>query len=193
MISGLNEQLRRIVLSGDIRQDMAAQFLEQITAFECIDHDRSITIYIDTYGGSIDSALFMYDVLKSCYCPIVTIGIGKVMSAGVLLLAAGDKNKRYITENTRVMIHEVSGGTVGTVSEMDVSVKESKRMQRIYAKLLSDETGKSKTQITKDMKADYYMSAKEAVEYGIADLIVPVRSDKIKRKKKATRAKQTKK
>jgi ATP-dependent Clp protease, protease subunit len=187
MISPLNEQLRRIVLSGIIREDSAAAFLEQITAFEYIDISKPISVYIDTVGGCVDSALLMYDCIKSCCCPIVTIGIGKVMSAGVLLLAAGEKGSRFITENTRVMIHEVSGGAFGPISEMENSIAETKRMQEMYIDLLIKDTGASKTKLLKDMSKDYYMSAEEAVKYGFADKLVPTRKDLKKLIAKATK------
>jgi ATP-dependent Clp protease protease subunit len=175
MISQMNEQLRRIIVSGIIKDETAAQFLEQLTALECIDTGRAVSVYINTYGGSLDSALCMYDAMKVCCCPIVTVGIGKVMSAGVLLLAAGDKNNRFITENTRVMIHEVSGGTFGPVSEMENAILETMRMQEVYVELLSNDSGTSKNKILKDMKKESYMSAEEAVAYGIADKMVPTR------------------
>lgn len=175
MISSMNEQLRRIVLSGYIKEDTAAHFLEQITALEVVDMSKPISIYVDTYGGSVDAALCMYDAMKACCCPIVTIGIGKVMSAGVLLLAAGDKGNRFITENTRVMIHEVSGGTFGPISEMENSVAETRRMQDVYNSILASETGRGTDEILNDMKYDKYMSAREAVKYGIADKLVPTR------------------
>lgn len=196
MISQMNEQLRRIVLSGNIREDTAAVFLEQITALEAIDMAKPISVYIDTYGGNLDAALSIYDAMRACCCPIVTIGIGKVMSAGVLLLAAGDKGNRFITQNTRVMIHEVSGGTVGPISEMENSIAESRRMQDIYATLLASDTGVSKQKILQDMlHNDNYMSAEEAVKYGIADKMVPTRkpTKKVTAKKPTKKAKTTKK
>lgn len=176
MISALNEQLRRIVITGTIREDSAAQFLEQITALECMDISKPISIYINTYGGSVDAALCMYDAMKSCCCSIVTVGIGKVMSAGVLLLAAGDKGNRFITENTRVMIHEISGIAIGAVSDMENSITETKRMQDVYIDILAKETNTSKTKLLKDMMEETYMPAQDAVKYGIVDKIVPTRS-----------------
>lgn len=174
MINAMNEQLRRIVLSGHVREDQAAQFLEQLTALECVDVGKPITVYIDTYGGSVDAALLMYDAMRSCSCPIVTIGIGKVMSAGVLLLASGDK--RFITENTRVMLHEVSGGTFGPITEMENSITEIHRLQDVYAGLLARDTGQTKAKILADIKNNtLYMTAKDAVDYGIVDTVVPTR------------------
>ena len=200
MISGLNEQLRRIVLSGVVKEENASQFLEQITALECSDIGKPITLYIDTYGGSVDSALLIYDAIKACCCPIVTVGIGKVMSAGVLILASGDPGNRFITQNTRVMVHEVAGGAFGSVSEMEVNVAETRRLQNLYVDLLSKDCGVTKDKISKDMKqGDRYMSAKEAVKYGIADKVVPTRKKVMKKavsskgKKKVATKKKTKK
>ena len=190
----MNEQLRRIVISGSMKEDTAAHFLEQVTALECTDMSKPISVYIDTYGGSLDAALCMYDAMKACCCPIVTVGIGKVMSAGVLLLAAGDKGHRFITQNTRVMVHEVSGGTFGPVSEMENTVAETRRMQDVYVELLAGDTGTKKTKIIKDMQAETYMSAEETVAYGIADKVVPTRktNKKVVVKSKPTNAKKEK-
>ena len=126
--------------------------------------------------------------------PVVTIGIGKVMSAGVLLLAAGDKGNRFITENTRVMVHEISSGTFGAISEMESSVAETRRMQDLYIELLAKDSNTNKTKLLKDMEKETYMSAKETVSYGIADQLVPTRSLTRKvTKKKKTPVKKTKK
>lgn len=186
-ISQLIEQLRRIVVSGSIKEDTGAQFLEQMTALEYSDHTKPITVYVDTYGGSVDAALLMYDVIKTCSCPINTVGMGKVMSAGVLLLAAGDKGYRYISPNTRVMIHEVSSGVRGTVSEMDNAINESRRLQEVYIKILAKNTGKSLSQIKKDITVDKFMTAQEAIKYGIADKVLPSR--RIVSRKKASKRK----
>ena len=182
MISMMNEQLRRIVLSGNIGEDSAAAFLEQITALESLDISLPITVYVDTYGGSLAAASLIYDTIKTCACPVITVGIGKVMSAGVMILAAGDPGNRYITENTRVMIHEVSSGTHGSMSELDASVKETRYSQNTYVRLLADDTGNTKERILDDMaKGDFYMSAKESIKYGIADKIVPTRKKMLKK------------
>jgi len=186
-ISMFNEQLRRIVISGKIREEIAAQFLEQITALEYIDRTKPITIYIDTYGGSVHSALSIYDAIKICQCPIITVGIGKVMSAGTLLLAAGDKGARLLSSNTRVMIHEVSSGSIGTVSEMNRDVDEAKSLQDIYIRLLARDTGQRKAKLLSDIGKDFYMSAKEAIAYGLADRIYPTRKKKFKQIKKTVK------
>lgn len=192
-ISQLNESLRRIVLSGVITEETGAQFLEHITALEYIDHTKPITIYIDTYGGSIDAALLIYDCIRTTSCPINTVGLGKVMSAGTLILSAGDKGHRFIGPHTRAMIHEVSGGSKGTISNMENSINETRRMQDVYATLMAKHTGQKKSKVLEDMKIDNFMSAKQAIEYGLADKLFPSRKIASKSSKKKTKRKTTKK
>lgn len=193
MISQMNmntEQLRRIIISGVISEECAAVFLEQITAYEYIDLTKPISVYVDTFGGSVNSALLMYDAIKACAAPVVTIGIGKVMSAGALLLAAGEPGNRFITENTRVMLHQISGGAFGPISDMEASLSETRNLQEVFYSLLSKDTGVSLSKLMKDIgQHDFYMSATEAVAYGLADKLVPTR----RALKKAVKVKTTKK
>ena len=195
-ISPLNEHIRRIVLSGSIGEDTAALFLEQLTHLQYCDVTKPITIYIDTGGGSVHSGLLMYDAMMMCPCPIQTIGIGKVMSMGALILAAGDPGERYITKNTSIMIHQISGRAYGTMSEMDVAVDETRRLQEVYIDILSKHTGKTKKQLLEDMREDNYMTAVKAVDYGLADKVIygrRVAPPKKTTKKKATKKKASKK
>ena len=113
MISQMNishEQIRRIVISGVITEECAAVFMEHLTSYEYLDINKPISVYISSPGGCVTSALSIYDSIKSCSCPIVTIGIGRVMSAGILLLASGQKGMRFVTENTRLLMHQISSG-----------------------------------------------------------------------------------
>ena len=182
-ISRYDESVRRIIMSGDIREGTTGQFLEQMTAFERADANAPITIYIDTHGGSLRAGLAIYDIIRMCACPIETIGISKVMSAGALILAAGDKGSRYLTPHTGVMIHQISNGVHGTVQEMEIVMEETRRQQAMYVKILSKHTGKSQNRISKDMMVDFHMSATEAIEYGLADKITPHRRAKRSSKK----------
>ena len=177
-VSQFNEHTRRIIVSGMIREESAAVFLEQISALEFLDVIKPITVYIDTYGGSIDAALSMYDAMLVCACPIKTIGIGKIMSAGVLLLAAGDKGQRFISPNARVMMHQVSGGAQGTVKDIDIVEKEMVRIQDLFVDLLAKHTSKNKKQILQDIAADKYMSAQESLNYGIVDFVLTSKNKK---------------
>jgi len=192
-ISQLNENMRRIVISGTVGEQSSALFLEQLTAFEYLDISKPVSVYIDTFGGCVDSALLMYDAIKSCCMPIVTIGIGKVMSAGTLLLASGEKGNRFITENCRVMLHQVSGAAIGNMTELQNSVEETRRLQDIYLDILSKETGTSAEKILKDISnGDFYMTSREAIEYGLADQLVPIRKNPKLDKSKSNTAKNHK-
>lgn len=189
ILNSQNELIRRIILNGSIREETAAQFLEQLTMLEYADLKKPIILYIDTYGGNLDAAMLIYDAMQSCVCPIHTIGIGKVMSAGALLLAAGDPGCRHISKHTRVMIHEVSGGVIGSLTEMDISVKEMSKMQELYAEVLSSHTGQPIDKVLADMHQTLYLTAAESVNYGIVDEILPTKKipkspQKSKRKKK---------
>ena len=183
-ISQFNDHTRRIVISGAIKEETAAIFLEQLSALEYCDVSKPITIYIDTYGGVVDAALSIYDAMSICVCPIRTIGIGKIMSAGVLLLSAGDKGNRFITQNARIMMHQISGGATGTVKDIDIIAKEISRQQDVFIELLSKHIGKSKNQILLDINRDRYMAASEALSYGIVDHIVASRKVNNKKKRK---------
>ena len=135
-----------------------------------------IKMYISTSGGAADDMFAMYDVMKWVQrsVDISTIGIGKVMSAGVPLLAAGTKGKRYLAENARVMIHNASAGAVGIIPTMEEEINEFKNIQDMYIRLLSENTNMSEKKIRSMLKkkANIYLSAKQAVELGIADHIL---------------------
>ena len=176
LISNFNEGIRRIILSGVVEETLGAIFLEQLSSFEYLDTQKPISILIDTSGGCVSSGLMIFDAMKACSAPCVSIGIGKVMSIGSLILAAGEKGQRYIYPSTRVLLHEISSGAVGTLSEMDNSVAEARILQKMYVDLLAHETGQSTKKILCDIsRGDFYMSAGQAISYGLADKIVPSR------------------
>ena len=135
-----------------------------------------IKMYISTAGGAADDMFAMYDVMKWVQrsVDISTIGIGKVMSAGVPLLAAGTKGKRFLAENARIMIHNASAGAAGIIPTMEEEINEFKNIQDMYIRLLSENTNMSEKKIRSMLKkkANIYLSAKQAVELGIADHIL---------------------
>jgi ATP-dependent Clp endopeptidase proteolytic subunit ClpP len=135
-----------------------------------------IKMYISTAGGAADDMFAMYDVMKWVQrsVDISTIGIGKVMSAGVPLLAAGTKGKRYLAENARIMIHNASAGAAGIIPTMEEEINEFKNIQDMYIRLLSENTNMSEKKIRSMLKkkANIYLSAKQAIELGIADHIL---------------------
>jgi ATP-dependent Clp protease protease subunit len=140
------------------------------------DSNDDLQLYISTHGGEADEMFAMYDVMKYVQRnnDIVTIGIGKVMSAGVVLLAAGTKGKRKIGKNCRVMIHNVITGQMGAINTVEHEMKEVKRIQKAYIDALAENSNMTHTQIRKLMKRgeNVYLSAEEAIKYGIADEIM---------------------
>ena len=137
---------------------------------------RDIEFYLSTYGGSADDMFALYDMMKIVEenTDIVTIGMGKVMSAGVLILAAGTKGKRRIGRNCRVMIHSVIAGNHGSLPNLINEMEAIQDLQELYIERLVEETNMTKKQMKKllEQKVNIYLSAEEAVKHGIADIIV---------------------
>lgn len=143
---------------------------------EVVEPVKPIEFMLNTPGGNADEMFALYDVMRLYRdkCPINTFGIGKVMSAGVLLLAAGTKGQRRIGKHCRVMIHSVIGGSAGSFHNLENEMEEIRYIQKTYLKALSEETGTSYNELRKmiDKKVNIYLSADEAVKLGIADIIV---------------------
>jgi ATP-dependent Clp protease protease subunit len=137
---------------------------------------KPIDFYISTYGGSADDMFALYDVMRITKedLTIRTVGLGKVMSAGVLLLAAGTNGERKIAKNCRIMIHSVIGGNHGSLHNMMNEMEAIEQLQQMFIDCLVEETNMTKTQLKKmlDRKVNVYLSAEEAVELGIADIII---------------------
>lgn len=143
---------------------------------EVITVSRPIELILSTYGGSADEMFAVYDIIRqvSKDCDIITRGLGKVMSAGVLLLACGTKGKREIGEHCRVMIHSVIAGNAGALHNLENEMDELRHTQEQYIKALATETKMTTRQIKKmlERKVNVYLTAQEAVEFGIADIII---------------------
>jgi ATP-dependent Clp protease protease subunit len=173
-------EIRTMALFGDVDEEKSLDLIVgMLTLTEFTGKEEPydpIKFYISTYGGSADEMFSIYDmmsILKS-KCEIHTIGLGKVMSAGTLLLAAGTKGKRQIGRHCRVMIHAVAAGSAGELHNIENEVKSIKHIQELYINALSRETHMTKQMIQKllDRRVNVYLSAEEAVEYGIADEII---------------------
>ena len=188
-----DDDLRLIGLYGEVEELKVSQIIGSLidmadTAIDEVPKDpsnpdsemeeiaRPIEFIISTPGGNADDMFALYDIMRVVRdkCDIVTYGLGKVMSAGVLLLASGTKGQRKIGKNCRVMIHSVVAGSSGPFHSLQNEMAEIKHMQKAYIKALSDETNMSVKQINTmiNRKVNYYMPAEEAVKLGIADIIV---------------------
>ncbi len=164
---------RIVYLAGEVSEQSIAHVTATIIALANMDKSSPIKLIISTYGGSVDEMFSLYDVIKYIPCPVHTIAIGKVMSAGVLLVAAGSKGNRLIGKSTRLMVHPVSAGQEGTVFQLKNELAETSRMQALMEQLLVSETKMSKAAVASLMKKghDTYLTAKEAVKLGIVDAI----------------------
>jgi len=181
LIAGRQEDIpesRSIMFVGEVTEEKAAEFVSALlvlaqTKSEEDDRAEDIKIYVNTYGGSADEMFAIYDVMNWCkqYCDIQTIGIGKVMSAGTLILAAGTKGKRYISNHCRVMIHSVNGGHVGELHNLQNEMEQMAGLQDSYIQALSTETNMTKRQIQSliNKKINVYLDTDQAIEKGLAD------------------------
>lgn len=163
---------RIVFLSGDVNESSITQVINQILTM-AHQNDKPINMIVSTYGGSVDEMFSLYDVIKSLPCPVHTIGLGKVMSAGVLLLSSGVKGKRLIGRSTRIMIHPISSMMGGNIFEMMNEASEIQRMQNLMIDAMISETSMSKEQLQKLMKSghDNFLTPSEAINLGIADKI----------------------
>ena len=173
-------EIRTMALFGDVDEEKSLDLIVgMLTLTEFTGKEPPydpIKFYISTYGGSADEMFSIYDMMSILkgQCEIHTIGLGKVMSAGTLLLAAGTKGKRQIGRHCRVMIHAVAAGSVGELHNMENEMKSIKHIQETYIAALARETHMTTRTIQKllDRRVNVYLTAEEAVEYGIADEII---------------------
>ncbi len=171
---------RIIYLSGEVSEHTIAQVIAGIVILTNQNAHAPITLLVSTYGGSVDEMFSLYDVIKHVSCPIHTVGLGKIMSAGVLLLASGKKGYRTIGQSARVMIHPISAGSEGTPFQMKNDLREAERQQKLMEDMLIRETKMSRAKLTQIMKSgvDSYLSAQEALKLGIVDAIIEPKENK---------------
>ncbi len=164
---------RIVVLHGDVNEHTISSVIMQLLHLAGLNHSP-IHLVVSTYGGSVDEMFSLYDTIKFLPCPVHTIALGKVMSAGVLLLAAGVKGKRLIGSSARIMMHPVSGGVYGNVFEVINDSKEHQRLHNLLVKALIKETTMKEREIQKIMRAghDFYVTPQEAIRLGIVDKVV---------------------
>lgn len=160
---------RIIFIKGFFDQDMANSVVAQLLFLEADSNEKDIFMYINSPGGYVSTAYAIYDTMQYVSPDIVTIGFGTVMSAGSFILAAGTKGKRCALPNTEIMIHELSGGTHGRATDMEVDLKQHLRIRDKMAQHYSEMTGQTLKKIKKDMERDFYMTAEQAKEYGLID------------------------
>jgi ATP-dependent Clp protease protease subunit len=174
-------EARSIMFVGEVTEERAADLISALlvlaqTKEEGAERAEPIKLYVSTYGGSADEMFGIYDVVNFCkkFCDIETIGLGKVMSAGTLMLASGTKGKRKIGKHCRVMIHAVNAGQVGDIFNLQNELEQTVGLQDSYIQAMSHETNMTKRQIQTliNRKVNVYLTAEEAIEKGLADEIL---------------------
>lgn len=169
----------RIVFIGtDITDHVANVVVAQLLFLRMEDPKKDVHVYINSVGGYITAGLAIYDTLMWMGCNINTYCIGQAFSMGALLLAAGTKGKRYALPNSRIMIHQPSGGVGGTSADIELQAKEILVLKKRLNEILAERTGQTLEKITIDSDRDFYMSPQEAKEYGLIDEVVTVRAPK---------------
>ena len=163
---------RIIMLSGEVNDQVASTIVAQLLFLEAQDPDKDIYFYINSPGGVITSGLSMFDTMNYIKPDIVTICIGQAASMGAFLLSSGTKGKRYSLPNSRIMIHQPSGGAQGQSTDIQIQAQEIQRLKDTLNEIMADNCGKKAEQLEIDTERDNFMSAQEAVEYGLIDKIL---------------------
>jgi len=166
---------RIIILGTSIDDNVANIIIAQLLFLESEDPSRDIYLYINTPGGYITSGLAIYDTMQYIKSPVVTMCIGQAASMGAVLLAGGTKGKRYALPHSRILIHQPLGGAQGQATDIDIQAKEILRMREEINKIFTKHTGQPIEKISMDTERDFYMTAQQALEYGIIDQIVEKR------------------
>ena len=164
-----------IFLGTAIDDNVANAIVAQMLFLESEDPDKDIQIYINSPGGSVTAGLAIYDTMQFVKNDIVTYCIGQCASMGAHLLSAGTKGKRFALPNARIMIHQPSGGAQGQATEIEITFKEIQRLKENLAATFAKHTGQPLKKVIKDMDRDFFMSAEEALEYGIVDKVLSER------------------
>jgi ATP-dependent Clp protease protease subunit len=181
---------RIIFLTGPVHDDIASLICAQLLFLESENPEKDISFYINSPGGVVTSAMAMFDTMNYIKPDVATVCIGQAASAGSLLLTAGAKGKRYILPNSRVMVHQPSGGAQGMASDIEIQAREILKLRENLNNIYVEQTGRTLKEIEKVMDRDTFMSAKEAHEFGLVDHIVTDRDDLINIIKDQEKAKE---
>ncbi|WP_268969176.1 ATP-dependent Clp endopeptidase proteolytic subunit ClpP [Thalassotalea algicola] len=169
---------RVIFLCGQVEDHMANLIVAQMLFLESESPEKDIFLYINSPGGSVTAGLAIYDTMQFIKPNISTVCIGQAASMGAFLLSGGEKGKRYCLPNSRVMIHQPLGGFQGQASDFEIHAKEILYIKEKLNRLMADHTGKPYEQVSEDTDRDNFLSAEQAVEYGLVDAILEQRADK---------------
>ena len=163
---------RIIFLGTPINDAVANLVVAQLLHLESEDPDKDISLYVNSPGGNVYAGLAVYDTIQFVKPDVSTICVGIAMSMGALLLAAGAKGKRFVLPNSKILIHQVSGGFEGPATDIEIHAREALSLRRRLDEILAKHTGQDLEKVEKDTDRDYFMTAEEALTYGIVDKII---------------------
>jgi ATP-dependent Clp protease protease subunit len=166
---------RVIFLVGPVNDQMANLIVAQLLFLESENPDKDISLYINSPGGSVSAGLAIYDTMQFIKPNVSTLCTGMAASMGAFLLAAGEKGKRFSLPNSRIMIHQPSGGSQGMASDIEIQAKEILYLRHRLNQIMAERTGQSVEQIAKDTDRDRFLSAEDAAEYGLIDKVLTSR------------------
>ena len=169
----------RIIFIGEQVEDhMANTVIAQLLFLESEDTEKAITVYINSPGGSVTAGLAIYDTMQYIKPDVATLCMGQASSMGALLLAAGAKGKRMALPNSRIMIHQPLGGVQGQATDIEIQAREMMKIKNTIHNIFVEHTGQTIEKIREDTERDYFMSAEQAMEYGIVDRVIKAREIK---------------
>ena len=172
---------RIVFLSGQVEDEMANAVVAQLLFLEMDNPDADISLYINSPGGSVTAGMAIYDTMQYIKAPVRTVCVGLAASMGAFLLMAGEKGKRMALPNAEVMIHQPSDGAQGQATDVSIRAEWLIRTKKKMNQMMADMTGQSVEKVTADAERDYFMSAQEALNYGIVDQIYdPRKKDEVK-------------
>ncbi len=163
---------RIIFLGTEINDNVANAIVAQLLFLEAEDPEKDIIMYINSPGGVVTAGMAIYDTMNYIKPDVQTICVGQAASMGAFLLSAGAKGKRFSLENSRIMIHQPLGGTQGQAADIEIHAKEILRLKKKLSEILAENCGKTVEEVYRDTDRDNFMSAEEAVEYGLIDKVI---------------------
>ena len=175
-MGGLILKARTVLVNGDVNQELAQKVISQLIALDTDNHDP-IKVIICTPGGHVDSGYAIRDIMKYVESPVITIGAGWVASIGVPIFFGAPKENRYSLPGTRYLIHQPSGGAGGQASDIRIEAQEILKIRQKLNELIAEESGQTVEKVAKDSDRNFWMSAEEAVEYGLVPKIISSASE----------------
>jgi len=163
---------RIVFMVGQINDPVANSVIAQLLFLASKDPKKDIQLYINTPGGSVTSGLAIYDTMQYIKCPVATICFGLAASMGAVLLAAGEKGKRYALPNSEVLLHQVAGGVTGPAADIEITAKQIMKIKNKLNNIIARHTGQPLEKVEKDTDRDFYLSAEESKQYGVIDEVI---------------------